>query len=64
MWSAPGPFKLVEFKPGQRIVLERFDKFFLPGKPYLDKVVMNITPDAAEPDARPRARRPADDARS
>jgi len=42
-----GPFKLVEFKPGQRIVLERFDKFFLPGKPYLDKVVINITPDAS-----------------
>lgn len=40
-----GPFRLVEFKPGQRIVMERFDKFFLPGKPYLDKVIMNITPD-------------------
>ncbi|MBA3597413.1 MAG: ABC transporter substrate-binding protein [Methylibium sp.] len=42
-----GPFKLVEFSPGQRVVMERFDKFFLPGKPYLDKVVMSITPDAA-----------------
>lgn len=42
-----GPFKLVEFTPGQRIVLERFDKFFLPGKPYLDKVVFNITPDSS-----------------
>lgn len=40
-----GPFKLVEFKPGQRVVLEKFDKFFLPGKPYLDKLVMNISPD-------------------
>lgn len=40
-----GPFKLVEFKSGQRIVMERFDKFFLPGKPYLDKVIVNITPD-------------------
>ena len=42
-----GPFKLVEFKPNQRVVLERFDKFFLPGKPYLDKVVFNITPDSS-----------------
>jgi peptide/nickel transport system substrate-binding protein len=42
-----GPFKLVEFKPGQRIVMERFDKFFLSGKPYLDKVIVNITPDMA-----------------
>ncbi|MGK6306028.1 ABC transporter substrate-binding protein [Variovorax sp. DT-64] len=40
-----GPFKLAEFKSGQRIVMERFDKFFLPGKPYLDKVIVNITPD-------------------
>ncbi|MEI8324954.1 MAG: ABC transporter substrate-binding protein [Betaproteobacteria bacterium] len=42
-----GPFKLVEFKAGQRIVLERFDKFFLAGKPYLDRVIINLNPDAA-----------------
>ena len=41
-----GPFKLVEFKAGQRIVMERFDKFFLPGKPYLDKLIFNISPDS------------------
>ena len=35
-----------QFKPGQEIVLERFDKFFLPGKPYLDRVVVKINPDA------------------
>lgn len=40
-----GPFKLVEFTPNQRIVMERFDKFFLPGKPYLDKVIITISPD-------------------
>lgn len=40
-----GPFRLVEFKPGQRVVMERFDQFFLPGKPYLDKVIINLTPD-------------------
>ena len=42
-----GPFKFVEFKPGQRVVLERFDKFFLPNKPYLDKIVISIAPDMA-----------------
>lgn len=42
-----GPFRLVEFKAGQRIVMERFDKFFLPGKPYLDKVVVNLSPDSS-----------------
>ncbi len=42
-----GPFKLVEFQPGQRIVMERFDKFFLPGKPYLDKVIISIISDSS-----------------
>ncbi|MFP5406255.1 MAG: ABC transporter substrate-binding protein, partial [Gammaproteobacteria bacterium] len=42
-----GPFKLVEHDPGRRIVMERFDKFFLEGKPYLDKVVISINPDSS-----------------
>lgn len=42
-----GPFKLVEFKASQRIVLEKFDKFFLEGRPYLDRIVINVTPDTA-----------------
>jgi peptide/nickel transport system substrate-binding protein len=42
-----GPFRVTEFKPSQRIVLERFDRFFLPGKPYLDKIIVSITPDPA-----------------
>jgi len=42
-----GPFRVTEFKPSQRIVMERFDKFFLPNKPYLDKVIVSITPDMA-----------------
>lgn len=42
-----GPFKLVEFTAGQRIVMERFDKFFLPGRPYLDRVIINIVPDSS-----------------
>lgn len=41
-----GPFKLVEWKPNERIVMERFDKFFLPGRPYLDKVIVSKASDA------------------
>ncbi|MES2100421.1 MAG: ABC transporter substrate-binding protein [Pseudomonadota bacterium] len=42
-----GPFKLVEFTAGQRIVMERFDKFFLAGRPSLDKLIISINPDPA-----------------
>ena len=34
-----GPFKLKEFKPGEYIIMERFDDYFLEGKPYLDQIV-------------------------
>jgi len=40
-----GPFMLKEFKQGQEIVLERFDRFFLSGKPYLDRLIVKINPD-------------------
>lgn len=40
-----GPFTLEKFVPGKEIVLKRFDKFFLKGKPYLNKIVMQINPD-------------------
>ena len=42
-----GPFKLVEFKPGEHIVLEKYDGYFLKGRPYLDKIIFRIIPDAA-----------------
>jgi peptide/nickel transport system substrate-binding protein len=42
-----GPFKLVEFKNGEHIILERFDDFFIEGRPYLDKIVMRIIADPA-----------------
>ena len=35
-----GPFKLVEFKPGEHIIMERFDRFFLKGQPKLDRVIV------------------------
>jgi peptide/nickel transport system substrate-binding protein len=34
-----GPFKMVEFKPGESFTLERFDKFLRPGRPYLDRYI-------------------------
>jgi peptide/nickel transport system substrate-binding protein len=42
-----GPFRFVEFTPGQRVVVERFDRFFLSGRPFLDRIVFNLTPDAS-----------------
>ena len=34
-----GPFRLVEFKPGEHLVLERFDRFFLKDQPRLDRLI-------------------------
>ena len=37
-----GPFKLVEFKPGEHIVMERFDGFFLKDRPMLDRLILRF----------------------
>jgi peptide/nickel transport system substrate-binding protein len=42
-----GPFRLVEFKPGEHTVMERFDKFFLKGGPRLDRVIIKEYKDSA-----------------
>lgn len=42
-----GPFKVAEFVRGQHILLERFDDFFIEGRPYLDRVVIRIIKDVA-----------------
>jgi peptide/nickel transport system substrate-binding protein len=42
-----GPFKLVEYKPGKHIIMERNENFFRPGKPYLDRLVFIIIDDAS-----------------
>ncbi|MEM6302939.1 MAG: ABC transporter substrate-binding protein [Pseudomonadota bacterium] len=34
-----GPFKLTEFKPGDFIIMDRFDDYFIDGRPYLDRIV-------------------------
>ncbi|MGH7298941.1 MAG: ABC transporter substrate-binding protein, partial [Candidatus Rokuibacteriota bacterium] len=40
-----GPFKLVEWVKGDHLLMERFDKYFIPGQPYLDKVLVRIIKD-------------------
>lgn len=40
-----GPFRFVDYKQGETIQLEKFDKFFLPGRPKLDRIVFRILPD-------------------
>ena len=45
-----GPFKFVEHVPGSRLTAERFDKYFQPGKPYADKIVVSVMGEAAARD--------------
>jgi len=40
-----GPFKLVEYIPGESIVLERYEGYFIAGRPYLDEIVIRLEPD-------------------
>ncbi len=40
-----GPFKFVEFKPGEHIILERNDKFFMPGHPKFAKLIFRLYKD-------------------
>ncbi|MEZ5911675.1 MAG: ABC transporter substrate-binding protein [Paracoccaceae bacterium] len=41
-----GPFKVMEFIPGERVVLERFENYYEEGKPYLDGLDFIPVPDA------------------
>jgi peptide/nickel transport system substrate-binding protein len=40
-----GPFKLVEWVKGSHLVMDRFDKYFVPGIPYLDRVQIRTIKD-------------------
>jgi len=40
-----GPFRLVEWVKGSHLVMDRFDKYFVPGLPYLDRVVIRVIKD-------------------
>ncbi len=42
-----GPFKFVEWQRGRYLTLERYDKFFIPGKPYLDRIIVEFINDPA-----------------
>jgi len=40
-----GPFKFVEWVPGDHLVMDRWEKYFKPGLPYLDRVVIRLIKD-------------------
>ena len=40
-----GPFRLVEFKPGEALVLDAFDRFFIKGEPRLQRVIVRFFKD-------------------
>ena len=40
-----GPFRLVEYVPGESVVLERNDDYFISGRPYLDGLIIRLEPD-------------------
>ena len=42
-----GPFKFVEFVPGDRIRYVRNERYFLPGRPAFDELIYRIIPDPA-----------------
>ncbi|MEO0379224.1 MAG: ABC transporter substrate-binding protein [Pseudomonadota bacterium] len=42
-----GPFKLVEFKPGEHVIMERYDGYWEEGLPYVDRVIARIIPDSS-----------------
>ena len=41
-----GPYRLTDYKQGEYYTLEKFDKFFIPGRPKLDKIVVKIVSDS------------------
>lgn len=45
--NGTGPFKLVEYIPNDRIVFERFENYWKPDQPYVDKITIKIIPDEA-----------------
>lgn len=42
-----GPFKVASFKSDEYLILERYENFFIPGRPYLDKLIFRVIPDSA-----------------
>jgi len=42
-----GPFRVVDFKPGEHNILERFDRFFLKDRPMIDRLIIREFKDAS-----------------
>ena len=40
-----GPFRFVEYKPGDQLVVEKNPDYFLPGVPKLDRAILRIIPE-------------------
>ena len=40
-----GPFRLVEWVKGTHLVMDRFDKYFIPGQPIVDRVIVRVIRD-------------------
>src|SRR2546425_9437150 len=40
-----GPFKLIEWVKGSHLVMDRFDKYFEPGRPYVDRIMIRVIKD-------------------
>jgi peptide/nickel transport system substrate-binding protein len=40
-----GPFRFVEYRPGDQLVVERNPDYFLPGVPTLDRAILRIIPE-------------------
>ena len=40
-----GPFKFVKYVPEEYVILERYEGFFIPGRPYLDRIVCRLEND-------------------
>jgi peptide/nickel transport system substrate-binding protein len=40
-----GPFRLIEWVKGSHLVMDRFDKYFVAGRPYLDRITIRTIKD-------------------
>jgi peptide/nickel transport system substrate-binding protein len=40
-----GPFKYVEWVPNDHLVMDRWEKYFKPGQPYVDRVIIRVIKD-------------------
>ena len=40
-----GAFKLVDFKPGEHIIMDRFDRFFMKDEPKLERIIVRLFKD-------------------